>query len=375
MKKVLIFLFCCILFSCVSRKGITITNETKLKFIGEYRLPHSKFFENTTIGGLSGIDYNKKNGIYYLICDDRSDINPARFYTAKIPLNEKGIDSVQFFSVQNLLQPSGITYPNFNQDPYQVADPEAIRYNAKTKQLVWTSEGERFIRNDAFVLINPAITTITTNGNYIDSFELPQNMLMKTSPEGPRRNGVFEGLSFANNYKTLFVSIEEPLYEDGPGAGLKDSSAWIRIIKYDVKTRKPLAQYGYEIDPVAYPPSPPGAFKVNGVSEILVINDHQLLVMERSFSAGRKSSTVKIYMADLKGAEDVSGHASLVASFFKPVQKKLLLNMDSLGIHIDNVEGVTLGPKLSNGQRTLIFVSDNNFSDDQVTQFLLFILE
>jgi hypothetical protein len=46
--------------------------------------------------------------------------------------------------------------------------------------------------------------------------------------------------------------------------------------------------------------------------------------------------------------------------------------MDDLGIFIDNIEGVTFGPKLANGKQSLLFVSDNNFSDQQKTQVLLF---
>ena len=46
--------------------------------------------------------------------------------------------------------------------------------------------------------------------------------------------------------------------------------------------------------------------------------------------------------------------------------------MDDLGVFTDNIEGLTFGPKLSNGNRSLIFVSDNNFSAIQHTQVLLF---
>jgi hypothetical protein len=46
--------------------------------------------------------------------------------------------------------------------------------------------------------------------------------------------------------------------------------------------------------------------------------------------------------------------------------------MDDLGIYTDNVEGMTLGPELPNGHKTLIFVADNNFSKDEITQFFLF---
>jgi hypothetical protein len=373
MKKIAgLFLISIFIVSCATQKTIALTNQSQLKFIGEYDVPYNKSFQSTTIGGLSGIDYDSKHNIYYLISDDRSAINPARFYRAKIFLDEKGIDSVQFISVKSLMQPNGKTYPNSQQDPFHTPDPEGIRYNKKANQLVWSSEGERIVRKDVVVLEDPSVNIISTNGNYIDSFILPSNMHMQSIQKGPRQNGVFEGLSFTNNYKKLLVSVEEPLYEDGPRAGLKDSSGWIRMIKYDVKTRKPEAQYAYQIDPVAYPADAPGAFKINGVPDILAINDHQLLVIERSFSSGRKPCTIKNYLAELNGATDVSEISSLKNGSFVPVSKKLLLNMDDLKIYIDNVEGVTPGPKLSNGHQTLIFVSDNNFSEGEKTQFLLF---
>ena len=39
---------------------------------------------------------------------------------------------------------------------------------------------------------------------------------------------------------------------------------------------------------------------------------------------------------------------------------------------IYNIEGVTFGPILANGHRSLIFVTDNNFNTKEKTQFLLF---
>jgi hypothetical protein len=56
----------------------------------------------------------------------------------------------------------------------------------------------------------------------------------------------------------------------------------------------------------------------------------------------------------------------------KIATKKLVLNMDDLGIFIDNIEGVTFGPTLPNGHRTLIFVADNNFMPFEKNQFLVF---
>jgi hypothetical protein len=56
---------------------------------------HSIGFK-TVVGGLSSIDYDVKNDLYYFICDDRAVYNDARFYTAKIHLGTNKIDSLAF---------------------------------------------------------------------------------------------------------------------------------------------------------------------------------------------------------------------------------------------------------------------------------------
>ncbi len=345
----------------------------QLTLIGEFDLPHNPPFRGTTIGGLSGIDYDSRQDLYYLISDDRSSLNPARFYTAKINISSRGIDTVIFTGVQSLLQADGKTYPGSKEDPLHTPDPEAIRYHPKTGQLVWTSEGERMVRDKDTILENPAITLISPEGKFIDSFPLPLNLYMHAIEKGPRQNGVLEGLSFGDNFSKLYVNVEEPLYEDGPRADITDNQPWIRIFQFDVATKNNTAQYAYKLDPVAYPANPLGAFKINGIPDILWIAKNQLLVLERSFSTGRLPCTIKIFLADFGDAENISGIPSL-KDFppNRPVKKRLLLNMDSLGKYVDNIEGVCFGPTLPNGHRTLLLVADNNFSPLEKTQFFLF---
>jgi hypothetical protein len=201
---------------------------------------------------------------------------------------------------------------------------------------------------------------------------LPPILVMHATENGPRQNGVLEGMSFADNYKTLFVNVEEPVYEDGPRADLTDNHTFIRILKFDVATGKSIAQYAYPLSPVAYAPVPADAFKINGVPDILNLGNNKLLVIERSFSTGRLPCTIKVFEADLSGATDISSIVLKGNNDFIPVSKKLLLNMDELGIYIDNVEGATFGPRLPNGHKTLLFIADNNFSAVEKAQVLLF---
>lgn len=379
MFKLFAFLFGFILFqsSCSNLKKVTVLpsaeNIRSLKFLGEYVIPYNLNYKNTTVGGLSGIDYDAKNDLYYLICDDRSERNPARFYKVKIFITAKGIDSLLFTDVVNLLQPNNSVYPNSKQNPNNTPDPEGMRYNPLTEQLVWSSEGERIVKEKDTILANPSIITISKNGRFKNSFELPANLTMYATENGPRQNGVLEGMTFADNYKTLYVNVEEPLYEDGPRADLKDNDAYIRIFKYTVKQQKNIAQYAYKLDPVAYPSNPTNAFKINGVPDILSIGNDLLMVIERSFSSGRLPCTIKIFVTNLKEATNIKDIQSLKGNNnFIAATKKLILNMDDLGIYTDNIEGVTFGPILPNGHKTLLFVADNNFAAQEKAQILLF---
>src|SRR5215470_10453012 len=87
-----------VLYSCTSSKKINVSLKNRfvsqLKFLSEYDVPNAKQLRGTTIGGLSGIDYDVKRNVYYVISDDRSTINPARFYTASIHIVESKIDIV-----------------------------------------------------------------------------------------------------------------------------------------------------------------------------------------------------------------------------------------------------------------------------------------
>ncbi len=369
--------FLLLIICCTPSKKISVPNSygapKTLRFLGEYDIPHNLSFQQTTVGGLSGIDYDHGEDLYYMIADDRSATNPARFYTARIFLGAKGIDSVRFLDVKTLLQANGQAYPNNKQDPYHVPDPESIRYNPSTQQLVWTSEGERIVNQKDMVLENPAINIVSKNGNWLDSFPLPPKLTMQSIEKGPRQNSVLEGASFADDFKTLFISVEEPLYEDADRAETFDTHPYIRLFKFDATTKTNTAQYAYKLEQVAYAAMPATSYKINGISEILSLGNDQLLIMERSFSSGRISCTIKVFIADMKNATNVMGLQSLRENKeFIPCTKKLLLNMDSLGIYIDNIEGVTWGPVLMNGHRTLLFMADNNFSLLEKSQLLLF---
>ena len=68
----------------------------------------------------------------------------------------------------------------------------------------------------------------------------------------------------------------------------------------------------------------------------------------------------------------MSGIAGLAGGNYTPMRKEYLLDLDALGIRLDNIEALSFGRTLPGGNRTLVLASDNNFSTGQTTEFLAF---
>lgn len=338
-------------------------------FLGEVTFPTGLMFDGTQVGGLSGLVYDADNGRYLAISDDRSQINPARFYTLDIDLSDGALDAgdVVFTDVTTLQTRGGGAFPALG------IDPEGIAL-AGDGTLYVSSEGEASTTR----VINPFIRAFTLDGEQVATLPIPSKFL-PTNPAAPtagiRNNLAFESLTITPDGRFLFSATENALYQDGPAASIDDESP-ARIIKYDLQTGEPVAEFIYVTDPVNDEPIPSGSFATNGLVELLAIdNSGTLLALERSFSVG-VGNAIKLYEVLTQGATDVSGFQSVNGFDIDTVaSKRLLLDFADLGLTLDNIEGMALGPLLDDGRPSLIVVSDNNFSGTQFTQFLAFALD
>ncbi|WP_345224618.1 esterase-like activity of phytase family protein [Hymenobacter koreensis] len=350
------------------------TKVSSLRFIGQQTIPFSQGYGNTTLGGFSGIDYRADNNTYYLMSDDPANLQPVRYYTATMAFDQSNFTGVTITGVTTLKRPDGTNFPNAAADRYNVIDPEGIRYDPATSRLIWSSEGARNVAVTPNVLINPFLREANLDGTHVNEYLLPPLFRVQATDNGTRSNGSFEGLSITPNGRFLFTAQEEPIYEDGPRADVGVANSPIRLVKYDKATRQPVAQYAYKLDAVHLAPNPSNQFRLNGVVEVLALSDTKLLAMERSFAVGATPDyAVKIYEIDLAGATDVANLNALQGATYTAVTKRLVLDVATTGVpRIDNLEGMTFGPKLANGRYSLVLVSDDNFSNAQTTQFLVF---
>ena len=356
-----------------------------LSYIGQQIVASGTSFQGTTVGGLSGIDFDASTGTYFAISDDRSGLNPARFYNLSLDIDRfarsatPGAAGVAFNSVTTLQTPTGTAFAT------NTVDPEGIRYNATTQTLVWSNEGQR----SAAGLQNPTVREMRLDGSHVRDFSVPTAYQPIGSPAGTTagdrgivNNLAFESLTFSTDGRTLYTATENALAQDGPAASVSGGSR-SRILSFDVATGQAGAEYAYDVSPVAIAPNPAGAFATNGLTDLLAIGDRQFIGIERSFAIGAQTpgtpvtgNTIRLFHIDARNATDISGREGIAGDdTVVAATKELLLDLSDLrnddgsALALDNIEGLTLGPVV-NGKQTLMLVSDNNFSGTQFTQFV-----
>lgn len=358
MRKVLILCLVTLIFTgcAVSRK---ISNENiEIRFLDEYILPEDLKFQNSVVGGLSGIDY--KDNHFYLVSDQASS---PRVYTAKIEIENQKIESIQLLELLRIKKEG-----DFSEE---VLDLEAIRIDPKTGEILVSSEG---MINDGK---DPGIYRLNSQGSIQNSFKIPA-YFKATGKQKPRNNGVFEGLTLSFDKNGIWAITELPLEKDGAKPKLYPTRSHVRLTRFDKNTGEPVEQFAYKLDGISKLPI--NYFAINGATEILEYAEDKFLVLERAFSAGygSKGNTVKIFEVDVSEATNTLKFDRLKKEDYKKTKKRLIFNFKSVkdqltdGI-IDNLEGMCFGPALSNGKQSLILVSDNNFNSygRQLNQFIL----
>jgi len=241
-------------------------------------------------------------------------------------------------------------------------DPEGIRLAASGKTLYVSDEYGPYIyqfdratgaRGRVYTL--PSIFGISTL-SAVGATEISGNTTGRVANKG------MEGLAISPDGKTLFGFMQSPLAQDGGDGGRAN-----RIISIDLATgaTKQYAYDNYLSD----------KNKNYNSSEVLALNSHELLVLERDGKGLGDDSTAvlkRIYKIDLAGATDVSnltGETALKnAAPTKSLFLDILTTLTSAGITAANVpaklEGMAFGNDVTyNGTiyHTLYVANDNDF--------------
>lgn len=363
--------------------GILVKNTTSeniflnlsLDFIGTYDLPKDSF-ENTPVGGLSGLTYDPQADRFYAVSDDRGFASPPRFYTLKLLGNESQQIKLKF----EIEKVTFLTDKDGNSFPKGATDTEGIALSPR-RTLFISSEGDNN-RN-----IPPFISEFDLKtGRKIGDAIVPDKFLPQfTTVNGKRQqfNGIennvgFESLTISPDGAPfrIYAATELNLFQDRDIPELTRHEAKTeyqggprcRFLHYFVRDYPELVgEYIYQLD------SPPfGAIK-HGLADILALDgDGHFLALERS--AGILGFSIKLYQTVISDATDVSQFSTINhrAASVKFMPKKLALKVNDLKISLDNIEGITFGPQLPDGSKSILLISDDNFRNIEKTQILLF---
>jgi hypothetical protein len=233
-------------------------------------------------------------------------------------------------------------------------DPASGRVTAAAVEGSVTLTGSNDLEGIALAPDGASVAVTDEVGPALREYALPSGRLLRRA-ELPavfatlRRNLGLEALT-RDAAGQLWTANEEALRVDGPTSAAAPGTT-VRLLRLDADLR-PTGQWAYRVDPVAG--EPVLADRGSGLSELAALPDGRLLALERSF--GSEGLRIRLYEVDLDGATEVSRLLRLANAEVAPVGKHLLWERNSLRA---NFEGVALGPRLADGGRSLVLVSDD----------------
>lgn len=279
----------------------------------------------------------------------------------QFPEGLSGITWLAGFSYLAIDDSGGEMYPlSVLLDPVR-ARPMSVALGTKVR-LEGVTDGEGI----AFDPLRGSVWVSDENGPHITEHDLRSGLRLselKLPPQLARSrvNLSLEALTIAPDGLTLWTANEGTLNDDGTGSDWTTGCVvrLFRFVRKDARGPwKAAGQFAYHVDPL-------GGRRIDdesrsGISDLCFLPDGRLLVLERELSAKKfriPSFRMRIYVADVTSATDVSSCDRLDGAGIVPAAKKLLLESNT---GFDMYEGLCLGPRLSNESSVLTLVSDGD---------------
>lgn len=333
--------------------------------------PQKAFPKTVAAGNYSGIAHLHDD--IYAVVSDKSD--SALYFNFRIQVNPKTGEPEQ---VENLGFTERTDGTLNDGKPWlgleKEFDHEAI-VKVSDSTLVIASEG--YCRLKEYPIL-PTLADAAKVG-------YPQNLWESRWPSSdfyPNYN--FESLAFDSVHQYLWTIPESTLRKDGqpatPQNGLANRLRLMRLDWGKIKENRNKKEYSEQVSSkkdsrymmtYAYQMDQPSTHKkadiyVMGVSELCVLPDGQLLVLEReAFIPKIKIGAFckcKLYLVNPLNSEEFSMKEKFSSD--TPFLKKRLLTERKTGLSLSkrsfaNYEGMCLGPKLEDGSQVVILLSDS----------------
>lgn len=324
-----------------------------LQFLAKTSLPSDFKFKKTRVGGISGLVYEPERKIWIAVSDDRGRVQEPRFYEFDFKVSGKNGD----WKLEAVPKDVFFLHPKDEKRwKKNVLDLEGVTLLPWGNYLI-SSEGD----NNQKPRVMPTLLDVKPNGTWVRDFSLPEECLPESAGQqakGIQNNRGPEGLTSSEDSRRIFVAIESPLLQDRA-----THANQIRIIQYEMPEAwiiKPTAHFFYPVEAAA----PEAILSERGVSDLFWLKEGELLVMERALEVSTKSFGYDVKLFQTKLGEPGS-----------VLKKEQVLDFKIVHERVSNFEALAWGPALSDGRKTLLVASDNNFQKGESTEFWLFAFE
>jgi hypothetical protein len=338
-------------------------------------VPHNQ------LGGLSSVEYSGRDDVYYALPDRGPGDGSARYHCRwqMIELKPPGSaasGSARVVGTTLLYATDGkpligaaTAFDPKLPDGNRRFDPEAIRLGPT---------GSLYISDE----YGPYIYEFDSTGHQVRALDVPARYSIAhpsaskeeevaRNQSGRVANAGFESMAISKDGKRIYALIQLPLIQDsqrtkkGKAKGLN-----CRLLEVTLATGATRE--------LVYPLDQEGT----RTCEMLAIDDHRFLVIERDSKGGPDAAFKKIFKIDLADASDISGIEALppkkLPKGVKPVRKSVFIDLlDSrYGLAgpklAEKQEGLAWGPPLPDGRKLLWICVDNDFKPGRSCEFYAF---
>ena len=336
------------------------------------------------LGGFSALDYSGTGNQFAALSDRGPDDGavgyPCRVQTLEILIQPGKSESVTATVVRTTLftdsrgrqltgssaaiEPIGSIAHRF--------DPEGFRFGPM---------GRMFFSDE----YGPVLLQFAASGREIFRFTLPEHMQVRhPSPDrlmevqvndkGRASNRGMEGLAVSRDGKSLVGLMQSPLLQDAARTddGLV-SGRNCRLIQIDIENGR-TQEFVYQLES-----------SDNGNSEIVASGPNKYLVLERDSESGTSAKYRKLIQIDLSHATDVSNMDRLpvgdLPADIVPVERSVYLDFLAPQWNLagaampEKIEGLTFGPTLADGRKTLLVGTDNDFESKAASLIWVFTVQ
>lgn len=384
--------------------------------------PPGNCIDQATLGGFgSALAYTGFDGVFVAApdrgpFDGRTDVPYRdRAHYLRLAVNTSAPPNINLPNITTTLLDTVFLKEHGNQDLVGSSADFDLRFDPEG--IAVSGNGSFFISDE----YGPAILEFNRQGHLLRRIKVPEKFLIAnpssdvysdgtTSFEldpslngsGRQANRGMEGLAISPDGRYLFGLMQNALIQDNgldytplPNApGRKGLNT--RLLKVDLKTGATW-EYVYVVDAIG---------NGRGLNDLLPINDHEFLVVERDNRSQRPTppngpqlpNNKKIFKINLDGATDVSNIPSLPATGpeltgpplnlnITPVTKTLFIDLLDPSYIVDastappttirsviaeKIEGLAWGPDLPDGRHVLYVTSDNDLFTGNPTQIYAF---